>query len=154
MYSVYYCHCTLRNVSPTCNAFCTLHVKLQGSHFFYLIKFPNFLRFFPDFFLSFHQDILVKKKRYLFFLNVAFTYHWGSVSRNTNLLQIYFPKVKPPHIKKVFPQITRFDNGFEKVPRFQIFFPDFGWKPPVFPWFPWLEKVFKIFPDRWEPWIA
>ena len=32
------------------------------------------------------------------------------------------------------------------------FFPDCGWKPPVFCWFPWLEKVFKIFPGRWEPW--
>ena len=38
-----------------------------------------------------------------------------------------------------------------------IFFPDFGWKLPVFPWFPWLEKVFKNFPeftdfpDWWEP---
>ena len=44
----------------------------------------------------------------------------------------------------------------KKVPWFKIFFPDFGWKHPVFPWFPWLEKVFKIFPDfpdRWEPWI-
>ena len=42
----------------------------------------------------------------------------------------------------------------KKVPWFEIFFPDFGWKNPVFPWFPWLEKVFKIFPefpDRWEP---
>ena len=42
----------------------------------------------------------------------------------------------------------------KKVPWFEIFFPDFGWKPPVFPWFPWLEKVFKNFPefpDRWEP---
>ena len=45
---------------------------------------------------------------------------------------------------------------WKKVPWFE-FFPDFGWKTPVFPWFPWLEKVFKIFPefpdfpDRWEP---
>ena len=46
--------------------------SFQGSHF--LTRqipwlFPDFLRVFPDFFLSFHQDILVKK--HLFFLNVA-----------------------------------------------------------------------------------
>ena len=29
---------------------------------------------------------------------MASTCHWGSVYRNTNLLQIHFPKVKPPHI--------------------------------------------------------
>ena len=39
-------------------------------------------------------------------------------------------------------------------PWFENLFPDFGWKPPIFPWFPWLEKVVKIFPDfpdQWEP---
>ena len=46
--------------------------SFQGSHF--LIRqipslLPDFLRVFPDFFLSFHQDILVKK--HLFFLNLA-----------------------------------------------------------------------------------
>ena len=61
-------------------------------------------------------------------------------------------------LKKHFPQIYRFKRFGKKVPWFEIFFPDFGWKTPVFPWFPWLEKVFKIFPefpdfpDRWEPW--
>ena len=30
------------------------------------------------------------------------------------------------------------------VPWFDIFSPDFGWKPPVVPWFPWLKKVFKF----------
>ena len=56
----------------------------------------------PRVLLSFHQDILVKKKTYLFFLNVASTYHWGSVYRNANLLQIHFPKVIPPYLKKRF----------------------------------------------------
>ena len=87
-------------------------------------------------------------KTYLFFLNVASTHHLGSVYRNTNLLQAHFPKVKPPHIKKVFPQIKgfkKFENGFEKkIPWFENFFPDFGSKPPVFPWFP--GKCFQNFP--------
>ena len=47
---------------------------MQGSHFFLSHQipwfFPDFLRVFPNFFLGFHQDILVKKT-YLFFLNVA-----------------------------------------------------------------------------------
>ena len=58
-------------------------------------------------------------------------------------------------LKKHFPQIKRFENGFEKkFPDLKFFFSDFGWKPPVFPSFPWLEEVFRIFPDfpdRWEP---
>ena len=33
---------------------------------------------------------------------------------------------------------------WKKVPWFEIFFPDFGWKTPVFPWFPWLEKSSKF----------
>ena len=47
-----------------------------------------------------------------------------------------------------------FENGLGKKFWFENFPPDFGWKPPVFPWFAWLEKVFKIFPDfpdQWEP---
>ena len=50
----------------------------QGSHFFHLIKFPDFSltfpwfpKIFPWFFLSFYQDILVQKSIYLFFLSVA-----------------------------------------------------------------------------------
>ena len=42
--------------------------SIQGSHFFYPIKFPDFSltfpwfpKIFPWFFLTFHQDILVKK---------------------------------------------------------------------------------------------
>ena len=92
---------------------------------------------------------------YLFFLNVTYTCHWGSVYRNTNLLQIHFPKVKPPHRFLQIKRFTRFEIGFEKKFHDLNFFPEFGWKPPVFLWFPWLEKVFKNFlhfPDRWEPW--
>ena len=48
---------------------------VQGSHFFYPIKFPDFsLTFpwfpksFPWFFLSFHQDILVQKTIFILFI--------------------------------------------------------------------------------------
>ena len=67
----------------------------QGSHFFYPIKFPDFsLTFpwfpksFPWFFLSFHQDILVKKKTYLFFLNVALvTLAYANIAISWQLLR-------------------------------------------------------------------
>ena len=45
-----------------------------GSHFFIpwnSLIFPKIPKIFPWFFLSFQQEILVKKKLYLFFLNVA-----------------------------------------------------------------------------------
>ena len=41
----------------------------------------------------------------------------------------------------------------KKVPWFENFPPDFGWKP-VFLSFPWLEKVFKFSPGWWEPCIT
>ena len=119
-------------------------------------QIPWFPKSFHWFFLSFRQDILVKKKTYLFFLNVALvTLVYANITISWQLLRFN-------SLKKHFPQIyrfKRFENGFgKKVPQFEIFFPDFGWKTPVFPWFPWLEKVFKIFPefpnfpDRWKPW--
>ena len=57
----------------------------------------------------------------------------GVVLPETPIYYKYFPKVKPPHIKKVFPQIKRFENDFEKK------FPDLKFSPlilaenPVFP---------------------
>ena len=64
-------------------------------------EFPLFIPWnpliFPDF-LRFLSCIFLKFSPYLFFLNVASTYHWSSVHTNTNLLQIHFAKVKPPHI--------------------------------------------------------
>ena len=44
-------------------------------------------------------------------------------------------------LKKQFPQIERFENGFEKSSLIWNFFPRFWLKTPCFPW---LEKVFKI----------
>ena len=140
-------------------------IHIQGSHFFNPVKFPDFsLTFpwfrksFPWFFLSFHQDILVKKT-YLFFLNVALvTLVYANIA---SLSAISWQLLRFNSLKKHFPQIfgfIRFENGLGKKFPDLNFFPDFGWKPPVFPWFPWLEKAFKIFPefpdfpDRWEPW--
>ena len=139
-------------------------VVQQGSHFFYLVKFPDFsLTFpwfpksFPWFFLTFHQDILLKKT-YLFFLNVALvTLVYANIA---SLSAISWRLLRFNSLKKHFPQIfwfKRFENGLGKK------FPDLKFfslilaENPVFPWFPWLEKVFKIFPefpdfpDRWEP---
>ena len=56
--------------------------------------------------------------------------HWGSVYRNTNLLQIHFPKVKPPHtaipkamyisttfyISTRFPLISLTGKSFQNFP--------------------------------------
>ena len=135
------------------------HHKAVGFPLFFIpsnsLIFPWFPKIFPWFFLSFHQDILVKKTC-LFFLNVALvTLVYANIPISKQLLQF-------TSLKKHFPQIyrsKRFENGLKtKVPWFEIFFPDFGWKTPVFPWFPWLEKVFKNFPefpdfpDRWESW--
>ena len=93
------------------------------------VRVPTFLSceiawFFPRHF---------SKKTHLFLLNVASTYHWGSVYRNTNLLQIHFPKVKPPYIatpKAMYISTTFFIYlpTVGKIPWFENFFPDFGWK--------------------------
>ena len=80
--------------------------------------FTWFPKSFPWFFLSFHQDILVKKT-YLFFLNVALvTLVYANIAISWQLLRFN-------SLKKHFPQIyriKRFENGLEKK------FPDFGWK--------------------------
>ena len=55
--------------------------------------------------------------------------------------------------KNIFPQIKRFENGFEKSSLIWKFSLILAENPLFFPDFPdW--KVFKIFPDfpdRWEP---
>ena len=108
------------------------------------MKFPDFLRFFPDFFLSFYQEILVKET-YLFFLNVASNCHWGSVYTNTNLLQIHFPKVKPPHLKIFFLHIKRLKMVLKKkFPDFKIFPLILAEKPLLFPDFPDWKKSSKF----------
>ena len=116
--------------------------SFQGSHF--LTRqipglFPDFLRVFPDFFLSFHQDILVKK--HLFFLNVALV---TSVYANiASLSAISWQLLRFNSLKKHFPQIfgyKRFENGLGKkfsdlkyfpliLAENPIFYPDFpDWK--------------------------
>ena len=109
----------------------------QGSHFFYPIKFPDFSLTFPWFFLSFHQDILVKNL-YLFFLNVALV-----TLLHANIV-ISWQFLRFNSLKKHFPQIyrcKRFENGWEKkfpdlkffslilAVKNPLFFPDFpDWK--------------------------
>ena len=51
-----------------------LPILIQGSHFFYPVKFPDFSltfpwfpKIFPRFFLSLHQDTLVKKTIFILF---------------------------------------------------------------------------------------
>ena len=116
----------------------------------YLI-FPWLPKISPDFFLFF-------TKTYLFFLNMASIYHWGSVFRNTNLLLTYFPKVKPPYIvilKAKYISTFYLSTHCEKIFLIWKIFPLILAEHPVFPWFPRLEKVFKSFPDspnRYEPW--
>ena len=41
--------------------------RTQGSHFCYPMKFPDFPRFSPDFYLYFHQDILANKNIFILF---------------------------------------------------------------------------------------
>ena len=60
------------------------------------MKFPDLLRF--SLIFSYFSPRHSSLRKDLFFLNVATTYHWSSVYRNTNLLLIHLPKVKPPHI--------------------------------------------------------
>ena len=54
------------------NPLSAITTLLSGFPLFYPVKFPDFPKIFPRFFLSFHEDILVKKT-YLFFLDVAST---------------------------------------------------------------------------------
>ena len=73
----------------------TMNVQWFTDRLIWQDRVPTFLSHEISWFfkISFQQDIF-NQKTYLFFLNVAFTYHWGSVYRNTNLLRIHFPKVK------------------------------------------------------------
>ena len=93
------------------------------------LTFPWFPKSFPWFFLSFHQDILVKK-------NIFILFKCGlsdiSLCKYCNFLTA--PDVNS--LKKHFPQIyrfKRFENSLEKSSLIWNFFPDFGWKTPVFP---------------------
>ena len=79
---------------------------------------------------------------------MASTHHWDSAYRNTNLLQILFPKVKPP---QVFPQIKRFENGFEKNSLIWKLFP-WSWLKTLFSPISLTGKSFQNFP--WFPWSA
>ena len=127
---------------------------MQGSHFFYPVKFPDFsltfpwfLKIFPWFFLSFHQDILVKKT-YLFFLNVALvTLVYANIAISQQLLRFN-------SLKKHFPQIfrsKRFENGLKKSSLIWNMFPWFWLKTPRFSLTGKVFKNFPEFPDRWEP---
>ena len=121
----------------------------QGSHFFYPVKFPDFsLTFpwfpksFPWFFLSFHQDILVKKKTYLFFLNVPLvTLVYANIAISWQLLRFN-------SLRKHFPQIyrfKRFENGLEKkFPDLKFFSLILAEKPLFFPDFPDWKKSSKF----------
>ena len=71
----------------------------------------------------------------MFVLDVACTYHWGSVYRNTNLLQIHFPNAM--YISITFLSIHSLLENFPDVKFFSlilaekpfVFFPDFpDWK--------------------------
>ena len=128
--------------------------RFQGSHFF-PIKFPDFSPDFLRFFVIFHQDISVKKNIIIFILFKC------GLSDNSlckyclikcNFLTV--PEKRFYSLKKTFSlRLKGLKIVLKKVPWFENFFPDFGWKTH-FPWFPWLKKVFKIFlnfPDRWEP---
>ena len=139
---------SVSNKQGHCHSSFTLYIVKVS--LFYHMKFPDFSLIswdFPWFLLSFYQDILVKKT-YLFFFNVASTYHWGTVYRNTNLLQIHFPKVKPPHIatpKAMYISTTFYLSAHcWKISLIWIFFPDFGWNPPT-PFLPWFAS-FQNFP--------
>ena len=108
--------------------------------------FPWFPKSFPWFFLSFHQDILVKKT-YLFFLNVALvTLVYANIAISWQLLRFN-------SLKKHFPQIyrfKRFENGLEKK------FPDLKFfslilaENPCFSLISLTGKSLQIFP--WIPW--
>ena len=98
---------------------------------------PRFPNNFPWFFLSFYQDILVKKKTYLFFLNVAFvTLVYANIA---SLSAISWQLLRFNSLKKHFPQIYRFKKIWKKVPWFWLkipVWPDFpNWKKSLkFPW--------------------
>ena len=113
-------------------------------------EIPWFPKIFPRFFLSFQQDIF-NQKTYLFFLNVAFTYHWGSVYRNPQFITDTLPtgKTSPHNHTKSHVHFYYFLSIYPLLENFlnlKIFPPDFGWKTHVFPnW-----KSFQNFP--WFPW--
>ena len=100
--------------------------------------FPWFPKSFPWFFLSFHQDILVKKNpTYLFFLNVALvTLVYANITISWQLLRFN-------SLKKHFPQIYRFksfENSLEKSSLILAENPCFsliGKSLQNFPWFLW-----------------
>ena len=52
---------------------------------------------------------------------MASTYHWGNVYRNTNLLQIHFPKVKPPHLNFFFLRLKVWKWFWKKFSDFKFF---------------------------------
>ena len=80
-----------------------------------------------------------------------FTMGGGSVYKNTNLLQIHFPKGKPPHLKeRFFLRLKGLKMVFKKSSLIWNFFPDFGWNPPCFPLLEKISKIFHDFRDRWE----
>ena len=79
------------------------------------------------------------------------TYHWGSVNRNTNLLQIHFPKVKPPHLKFFFrlKGLKGWKWFWKKSSLISNFFPWFWLKTPCFSLISLTGKSLQIFP--WIP---
>ena len=102
---------------------------------------PSNSQIFPWFFLSFHQDILVKKT-YFFFINVALvTLVYANIAISWQLLR--FNSLKNIFLRSI--GLNSLKMVWKKFPNWK-FFPRSP-PPPVFPWFPWLEKVFKIFPD-------
>ena len=91
---------------------------LSGFPFFYPVKFPDFPWFpkiFPWFFLSFHQENFSKKT---LFSDISL---WKYCLIKCNFLTAPGKKGFIVLKKKNFPQIKRFENGFEKVPWFEIF---------------------------------
>ena len=114
--------------------------------------FPWFLKIFPWFFLSFYEEILVKRNIFILF-NVASNCHWGSVYTNTNLLQIHFPKVKPPHLKSFFSLTLKGWKWFwKKSSLISKFFPWFWLKTPCFSLISLTGKSLQNFPCI--PWFS
>ena len=107
----------------------------------------------PNIFLSFHQDILVKKKLYLFFLNVNLvTLVYANIAISWQLLRFNSLKKHFPQrfnsLKKHFPQIhrfKRFENGWgKKFPDLKFFSLILAENPLFFPDFPDWKKSSKF----------
>ena len=130
----------------------SLSANKQGSLFFNPVKtFPCFPKIFPWFFLSFHQDILVKKNTFILFKcglsDISLCKYYLIKCNSLKLLKKGFTV-----LKNIFPRLKGLKMVLKKrFPDLKIFSLILAENSPFSLTGKTLQK-FADFPDRWEPW--